>query len=65
MEICIEKTKEIYYEALQSSTYGWHENENSYEPFVKYDLGIILKAYNEFESRVEYPLFPNQNVLKL
>ncbi|GAA6493662.1 Fic family protein [Candidatus Bariatricus faecipullorum] len=54
MEMLIEKTKETYYEALQASSAGWHENENSYEPFVKYYLGITLKAYNEFESRVEH-----------
>ena len=54
MEMLIEKTKETYYEALQASSTGWHECENSYEPFVKYYLGIMLKAYNEFESRVEH-----------
>lgn len=54
MEMLIEKTKETYYEALQASSTGWHECENSYGPFVKYYLGIILKAYNEFESRVEH-----------
>ena len=54
MEMLIEKTKETYYEALQSSSFGWHEGENNYEPFVKYYLGIVLKAYNEFESRVGY-----------
>ena len=54
MEMLIEKTKETYYEALQASSNGWHEGENNYEPFVKYYLGIMLKAYNEFESRVEH-----------
>lgn len=54
MEMLIEKTKETYYEALQASSAGWHEGENTYEPFVKYYLGIILKAYNEFENRVEH-----------
>ena len=54
MEMLIEKTKETYYEALQASSAGWHESENSYEPFVKYYLGVMLKAYNEFESRVEH-----------
>lgn len=54
MEMLIEKTKETYYEVLQTSSNGWHEGENRYEPFVKYYLGIILKAYNEFESRVEH-----------
>ena len=29
---------------------GWYECENSYEPFVKYYLGIILKAYNELRA---------------
>ena len=54
MEMLIEKTKETYYEALQASSAGWHENENNYAPFVKYYLGIVLKAYNEFENRVEH-----------
>ncbi len=54
MEMLIEKTKETYYEALESSSFNWHENDNDYEPFVKYYLGIMLKAYNEFESRVEH-----------
>ena len=59
MEMLIEKTKETYYEALQASSTGWHEGENSYEPFVKYYLGIMLKAYNEFENRVEHLKYHN------
>ncbi len=43
-----------YYEALQASSIGWHSRENTYEPFMKYYLGITLKAYNEFENRVEH-----------
>lgn len=62
IEMLIEKTKETYYEALQISSVGWHENRNSYEPFIKYYLGIILKAYNEFESRVGY--LRNRNIPK-
>ena len=62
MEMLIEKTKETYYEALQDSSTDWHENENSYEPFAKYYLGIILKAYNEFEGRVEH--LKNRNLSK-
>ncbi len=54
MEMLIEKTKETYYEALQASSSGWHENENTYEPFLKYYLGITLKGYHEFENRVEH-----------
>lgn len=54
VEMLIEKTKETYYNALESSSCGWNEDENTYEPFVKYYLGIIIKAYSEFESRVEH-----------
>lgn len=54
IEMLIEKTKKTYYEALQASSFHWHEHQNNYEPFVKYYLGIILKAYNEFENRVEH-----------
>lgn len=54
LEMLIEKTKETYYEALQLSSKNWHEEKNSYIPFVKYYLGILLKAYHEFEDRVDY-----------
>lgn len=54
LEMLIEKTKKTYYEALQASSFGWHENKNTYAPFVKYYLGIIIKAYDEFEDRIQY-----------
>ena len=54
LEMLIEKTKTTYYEALQASSSGWHENQNAYAPFVKYYLGIIIKAYDEFEDRIQY-----------
>ena len=53
IEMLIEKSKETYYEALQSSSFGWHGGENDYAPFVEYYLGVINKAYVEFESRVQ------------
>ena len=51
LEKLIESTKENYYEALQESSKGWHENQNDYAPFVKYILSIVLAAYREFVSR--------------
>ncbi len=54
IEMLIEKSKDSYYEALQASSQNWHENGNDYLPFLKYMLGIVVKAYNEFEDRVEY-----------
>lgn len=54
IEMLIEKTKDTYYEALQASSNNWYEGKNTYEPFVKYYLGILIKAYDEFENRVDY-----------
>ena len=58
----IEATKETYYEALQSSSIGWHENENDYAHFTRYMLGVVLSAYREFSSRVQ--LFAASNLSK-
>ncbi len=52
IEKLIEKSKETYYEVLQASSAGWHDEGNDYAPFVEYLLGIIVAAYREFESRV-------------
>lgn len=53
IEKMIERTKETYYESLQISSFQWHENENDYEAFTKYVLGIVLGACREFSSRVQ------------
>lgn len=48
----IEKTKDRYYDALQASNLGWHEEENDPKPFIRYMLSVILACYTEFEERV-------------
>lgn len=53
IEMIIEETKETYYEVLKKSSEGWHDDENSYLPFVQYYIGVILNAYKEFSNRVE------------
>ena len=52
IEKLIEQTKDTYYEALQRSSIGWHEDENDYIPFVQYTLGVILAVYRDFSTRV-------------
>lgn len=54
VEMLIEKTKDTYYDALKASSEGWYEGKNDNRPFVRYLLGILLSAYREFASRVEY-----------
>lgn len=53
IEKMIETTKETYYEALQASSEGWHDNENDYIPFIKYMLGVVVASYRDFSSRVK------------
>ena len=48
----IEKTKGAYYDALEASSAGWHEEKDDSTVFVKYMLGVILACYREFENRV-------------
>ena len=48
----IEKTKDRYYDTLEESDAGWHEEENDPTPFIRYMLQAILACYTEFEERV-------------
>lgn len=48
----IANNKELYYRALGKSNKNWHEEKNDSTFFIKYMLGIILKCYEDFESRV-------------
>jgi len=56
LEKLIENTKDTYYEVLQDSSTDWRDNISDYTPFVRYYLGVVQKAYKEFEERVTYLL---------
>ena len=51
LESKIAKNKDLYYDALRQSHYGWHEGKEDVIPFIKYLLGTILSAYKDFEDR--------------
>ena len=51
IEMLIEESKDSYYEELQNSSEKWHIGENDELPFMKYMLGIIMKAYKECDNR--------------
>lgn len=53
IEKIIETSKDTYYEAIQSSSNGWHEDKNDYSHFVRYMLSVILAAYCEFSSSIQ------------
>ena len=52
LERLIADSKETYYEVLQESSQGWHDEENDYGPFVRYMLGIVIAAYRELNDRL-------------
>src|SRR3990172_11591910 len=51
LERIIERSKESYYEALQTSSLGWHEGSHDIMPWFHYFLSTIHTAYREFEER--------------
>ena len=53
LEAKIAKNKGAYYDALELSQTGWHEEKDDPTPFIKYLLGTIIGAYRDFEDRIE------------
>lgn len=51
LEAKIAKDKDLYYDALGRSQYGWHDGTEDVVPFIKYLLSTILSAYKDFEDR--------------
>lgn len=52
LEAKISQHKDLYYQALNRSGKGWHDNNEDIVPFLKYMLGVILSAYKDFGDRV-------------
>lgn len=51
LERLISDTKETYYDALEAAGRGWHDDQHDVKPWLGYFLGILVAAYDEFESR--------------
>lgn len=47
----INESKEQYYDALYVSSQKWHENENSYVPFMENFLVTLYRCYKELDKR--------------
>lgn len=52
LEAKIAKNKEAYYDALELSQNGWHEETDDPTAFIKYLLGTIIAAYRDFNDRM-------------
>lgn len=53
LERLIEESRETYYEALARSSRAWHEHTHDAHPWLNYFWGVLIRAYGEFEARVE------------
>lgn len=47
----INNYKDFYYEALRESSIGWHENQNTYVPFIENFLSTLYMCYKELDKR--------------
>ncbi len=47
----INKDKGSYYEALEQSSLGWHENKSDYLPFIGNFLSTLARCYQELDKR--------------
>ena len=47
----INEYKYGYYDALKKSSEGWHDNKNSYIPFMTYMLQILYYCYKEMDEK--------------
>ncbi len=52
LERLIEEHKERYYETLEISSDGWHEDKHDPWTYINYLLFILKLAYKEFEERI-------------
>jgi len=52
LERIVEESRATYYEALERSSRGWHEDAHDAHPWLDYFWGVLIRAYGEFEERV-------------
>ena len=53
LERIVEESKEDYYRTLAACSKGWHKGTNEILPWWNYFLGVLHRAYREFEHKVE------------
>lgn len=52
LEQKVAESKDEYYQTLSTFSEGWHSQENTFVPFVRYFLRIVLQSYKDLESRL-------------
>ncbi|MFM7550154.1 MAG: hypothetical protein ACKO8I_15070 [Cyanobacteriota bacterium] len=49
----MEEARAGYYESLEASSQGWHEQRHDPLPWCRYLWGVLLRGYREFEQRID------------
>jgi Fic family protein len=52
LERIVEESRDTYYDALERSSRNWHESTHDVHPWLRYFWGVLIRAYDEFETRV-------------
>jgi Fic family protein len=52
LERLVEHAKDRYYETVEQSSDGWHENRHNPWPYINYVLSILKTAYREFADQL-------------
>ena len=52
IERIVEQSRETYYQALERSSRGWHDDVHDVHPWLRYFWGVLIRACDEFEERV-------------
>jgi Fic family protein len=58
VEQLIVEESDPYYEALLTSTNGWHEDASEPWPWLTYFVGVLARAYETFAQRASAPRSP-------
>ena len=53
LERIVEESRDAYDAALERSSQGWHQNSHDAMPWLSYFWNALLRAHDEFESRVQ------------
>ena len=60
IESAINATRDRYYDSLQASSEGWHENKNDYLPFILYFIDVLVMCVKELDKR-RIAIIPKKN----
>ena len=53
LERLVEEAREGYYESLEASSGGWHQQRHDPLPWCRYLWGVLLRGYREFEQHID------------